>query len=197
MFAPISCLNLSRSLTSHCRGIPVKPLDLLCNLDSFRKAIPVIRTLRLCNQFGKGEDAGITKLPKELIEFIEEELLASLRQDKTGAGRGRTRKYACFEGTCRPSDHMDKAYMDGELEEVKFDLLDAHPEWQTEDGYELPENYDDLLKEEVANHLDTYPWDCFWEVCYDNKSYWQSIVRKHMEKDGNSDVCIVSKESRN
>lgn len=50
--------------------------------------MPTIQTLRLCNQFGQGEDARITKLPKELIAFIEEELLAIHRQEEESRSVG-------------------------------------------------------------------------------------------------------------
>jgi hypothetical protein len=102
--------TLSYLLTPHRRGVLVKPVDLLCNLDAFRKAIPTIHALRLCNQYGNGQGAGITKLPKELIGFIEEELLVSLRQEETRDGHGWAKKFGCFGRTCSPRDHIDKAH---------------------------------------------------------------------------------------
>ncbi|THW46512.1 hypothetical protein D6D17_07691 [Aureobasidium pullulans] len=69
-------------------GVPVRISDLLCSVDAFHKAMPTIQTLRLCNQFGQGEDARITKLPKELIAFIEEELLAIHRQEEESRSVG-------------------------------------------------------------------------------------------------------------
>ncbi|KAI4738869.1 hypothetical protein E4T50_10658 [Aureobasidium sp. EXF-12298] len=173
-------------------GIPVEPADLLCNLDAFRKAAPTIHTLRLCNQFGKGENAGIIKLPKELIEFIGDEILTSSRQEETRAGHEWAKKYRCFEGTCCPRDHLDKEhqmpYCDAQVQDAEMGLFEDHPEWQTEDGLKLPENYDDLLEEAMAEELDMYAGDYYWEVCSDNKFSWQYNLRKHMENDGNSDV---------
>jgi hypothetical protein len=176
-------------------------VDLLCNLDAFCKAIPVIHTLRLCNQFGKDEDAGITKLPKELIEFIEEELLVSLRQEETRVGHEWAKKFRCFEGTCLPRDHIDKAhpieYCDAQVQDAEIGLMEGHPEWETADGLELPGNYNELLEEELADSLGSYAADYFMDICFDNKSAWEYDVQKHMKYDGNSDVCTASKESRN
>jgi hypothetical protein len=75
--------------------------------------------------------------------------------------------------------------------------MEDHPEWLTANGYELPENFDELLEEELANGVDTYAADWFMDVCYDNRSSREYEVQKHMNKGGNSDVCTASKESRN
>jgi hypothetical protein len=105
MSAPIIKSRPPCLLTVHRRGIPAKLMDFLRNLDAYRKAIPTIHTLRLSNQFGKGEHAAITKLPKELIGFNEEELLAIHRRGEGRVSLGWTRKYHCYERSCRPREH--------------------------------------------------------------------------------------------
>jgi hypothetical protein len=175
-------------------------VDLLYHLDAFREAIPTLHTLRLCNRFGKGENAGITKLPRELVEFIGEELLALLRRDETDDIYGWAKRYGCFEGTCRPLHHLDHldpcSEMNIKLEAAKIDLLRAHPEWRTDDGIEFPDNYDDLLESKILNRLDMYAGDVIWEICIETGAMWQSYIHKHLEVQGNRDVCTVSGESR-
>ncbi|KAH0274241.1 hypothetical protein KCU91_g5400, partial [Aureobasidium melanogenum] len=63
--------NIGDTTAAIVWGIPVKLVDILNNLDAYRKAIPTIHTLRLCNQFGKGDSAFITRLPKELIRLSD------------------------------------------------------------------------------------------------------------------------------
>ncbi|KAH0347941.1 hypothetical protein KCU83_g6518, partial [Aureobasidium melanogenum] len=63
--------NIGDTTAATVWGIPVKLVDILNNLDAYRKAIPTIHTLRLCNQFGKGDSAFITRLPKELIRLSD------------------------------------------------------------------------------------------------------------------------------
>jgi hypothetical protein len=176
-------------------------VDLLYHLDAFREAIPTLHTLRLCNQFGKGENAGITKLPKELVESIGEELLALFRQDETDDFFGWAKRHGCFEGTCRPLHHLDHWDPDSEmnirLEVAKIDLLRAHPEWRTDDGIEFPDNYDDLLESKILEWLDRYAGDVIWEICSERGARWQSYVHTHLEVEGNRDVCTVSRDSRN
>jgi hypothetical protein len=197
---PMSCLISSCSLTFYGRGIPVKTVDFLCHLDAFRKAIPTIHTLRLCNQFGRDDHAGITKLPKELIEIIEKELFASLCKKETRAADGWAKKYACFEGTCRTRDHIGKSdpkwYLSDDYADIRFELLHDHPEWWTGHRYKLPKNYPKLLEAELDN-IGEYDLEEFWEVCYEKRHEWQSLVDEHMNNGGNKDVCTASGKSRN
>jgi hypothetical protein len=149
--------------------MPVRFMELLLNLDAFRKATPTIHTLRCCNQFGKGENAGIPKLPKELVVFIEEELLALHRRHARSLPLGWAKKYRCFEGTCRTRDHIREAY---------------------------PEVYEDRseiggLDYEFDSGSDMSMSDYTWELCFDNKNQWEHDVRTHMEDGGNNDVCTT------
>ncbi|THY48373.1 hypothetical protein D6C98_06761 [Aureobasidium pullulans] len=165
-------------------GIPVRISDLLCSVDAFHKAIPTIQTLRLCNQFGQGEDARITKLPKELIGFIEEELLAIHRQEEECRDRGWAEKYRCFEGSCRPSQHsieMDSSMFDEAIEE----LYEEHPEWRYMDDETVhPKDYDELLQAKFDEKRDEY----FDDICFDNKFEWPSDIKKHIASKGNKVV---------
>lgn len=149
-------------------------MEFLLNLDAFRQAIPTIHTLRLCNQFGKGENAVITKLPKELIGFIEEALLAMHRRRERRASLGWTGKYRCYEGTCRPREHVNEVYSDVYDDGSEYAGLD----------YEIDSDSDMSVGEVV------------WEMCWDQKSQWQSDVRKHMEDSGNSKVSTAFGGSR-
>ncbi|KAG9581548.1 hypothetical protein KCU77_g11685, partial [Aureobasidium melanogenum] len=181
-------------------GVPVKPAELLCNLDAFRKAISPIHSLRLCNQFGKGENVGITKLPKELIGFIEEELLALLRQQEEHVGRGWHSQHRCFEGTCRPSDHMDDVGFPSEaetydsmVEDALTELLKTHSDWRVEDwrtdeGFDLPVDVQKLVDAEIAAQFDNYRDGIVWEYCRKNRDEWPSNVCLRMESQGNNDV---------
>lgn len=174
--------------------MPVNPADFLCKLDAFRKALPTINSLRLCNRFGKGENTGITKLPRELIGFIEEELLELHREHEENRLYGWSKTYCCFEGSCRPSDHLDGGDLDmyeDVIESAEIDLLKAHPEWSTADGLDFPADYQDLLDEEVANRLDEYADEYMWEFCFQTKMEWEAKTRKHMTNNGNDDVCTL------
>ncbi|KAG9518736.1 hypothetical protein KCV07_g5331, partial [Aureobasidium melanogenum] len=172
-------------------GIPVNPVDFLCNLDAFHKALPTINSLRLCNQFGKGENAGITKLPKELIEFIIEELLTLHRGHEENLLHGWSKTYCCFEGSCRPSDHVDGGDLDmweDVVESAETDLLKAHHEWRTANCFDFPANYQELLDEEVTSRLDELADEYAWEGCFQTKMEWEGKIRKHMAANGNNDI---------
>ncbi|THY33935.1 hypothetical protein D6D01_02126 [Aureobasidium pullulans] len=169
-------------------GIPVKISNLLCSIDAFHKAIPTIQTLRLCNQSGQGEDARITKLPKELIGFIEEELLAIHRQEEESRDGGWVQNYRCFQGSCRPSQHsieMDPSMVDDAFEE----LYEEHPEWRRMDEEIVhPKNFDELLQAKLDEKGDDYFDDVSYELCFDNICAWPSDVKKHIASKGNEVV---------
>ncbi|KAI4723420.1 hypothetical protein E4T48_00304 [Aureobasidium sp. EXF-10727] len=169
--------SIQRCADIRHRGIPVKPVDLLRNLDAFRKAIPTIHTLRLCNRFGKGERAGITKLPKELIGFIEDELLVWHRRQEKCFGQGWARKYCCFEGSCRPKEHLGDVGLLVQSEWYKSML-------------------EDIFEAEVTDDYDYYSGDSnfgeepevIWEHRFESKWAWPSKVHTHMSSSGNSEV---------
>ncbi|THY11734.1 hypothetical protein D6D02_05591 [Aureobasidium pullulans] len=164
-------------------GIPVRISNLLCSVDAFHKAIPTIQTLRLCNQSGQGENAHITKLPKELIGFIEEELLAIHRQEEESRDGGLVQKHRCFEGSCRPSQHlieMDPSIVDAALEE----LYEEHPEWRhTDEETVHPKEIDELLEAKLDEKCDEH-----YDLCFDNMCAWPSDVKKHIASEGNEVV---------
>lgn len=153
--------------------MPVKLMELLRSLHAFRKAAPAIHTLRLCNQSGKTENAGITKLPKELIGVIEAELLALHRQRKAKDPLRWTRKYHCYERTCCANEHRHGYYMP------------SPKDGSDEDGsyYSLDDSDDEM-------------YDGDWEVCYENRYGWQSDLLEHMDDEGNNDVCTISMQSK-
>ena len=158
--------RLFHLLTFHHRGMPVQFMRFLWNLDAFRKAIPTIHTLRMCNQFGKGENAGVNKLPKELIGFIEEELLALYRWRETSAALTWTRKYRCYEGSCRSREH-------GVV--VNYVCYEDSSD-------------DDKVYYGSDSDSESDRGDYVWEMCWEHKGEWQDHVRKHMEVDGYNEV---------
>lgn len=170
-------------------------MDLLCSVDAFHKAIPTIQALRLCNRFGQGENARITKLPKELIGFIEEELLAMHRQEEESRDCGWAQKYRCFEGSCRPSQHsieMDPSIIDEAFEE----LYEEHPEWLHMDEETVhPKEFDELLEAKLDEKCDEYYEVNFYELCSNNKFEWPCDVKKHIASKGN-EVCTTLTASR-
>ncbi|KAK5677089.1 hypothetical protein LTS10_010278 [Elasticomyces elasticus] len=88
-------------------AVPVDPVDLIVHLEAEVNFRPVANTLRLCNVLGKGAKAAITRLPKEMVDLIEEFLIA----DKVAA-RAERRAHCqalceCFGGVCFPyTRHM-------------------------------------------------------------------------------------------
>ncbi|KAH0359889.1 hypothetical protein KCU65_g9716, partial [Aureobasidium melanogenum] len=196
--------NIGDTTAAMVWGIPVKPVDLLNNLDAYRKAIPIIHTLRLCNQFGKGDSVFVTRLPKELIGLIEEELLVLQGRHKKRSDHGWIKKYCCFEGSCRPSDHMaDVGYpfeagaFESMIDDALIRLSETHAEWPMDEwlsnGYSsLPAHVQKLVDAEVAHDFDDYVDDygdeLIWELRDENSLNWPSKVRKHMSSKENKDV---------
>jgi hypothetical protein len=90
------------------RAVPVDIIKLLSHVDAFELAQPDIRTLRLCNRFGKGKNAYVAKLPKEIIDMIERQLLVQyLNTSATQRAVDWPSRYCCFESSCRPAAHIE------------------------------------------------------------------------------------------
>lgn len=112
-------------------AVPVEVDVLGARLQSYRETRAVIDTLRLCNRFGKGDQAFVTRLPTELLEVVVQHIRwADLESNLERWSQG----LACCEGGCFTLDHWS-----GE------ELLQIH----TED--EINENCDCESEEQMKN----------------------------------------------
>lgn len=82
---------------------PVKVEVLGAHLQAYIDLLPTINTLRLCNRFGQGPNAYISKLPLELVQKVEKYLVEGERQERL-VEWNRVKK--CFECTCDDTDHF-------------------------------------------------------------------------------------------
>ena len=83
------------------------------HLEAYKQTKTTIDTLRLCNRFGKGKHAKVTKLPIELVEMIEQEIL---HESRDVAFKRWDRTLKCAEGVCGIEDHLGVDDVDGEIE---------------------------------------------------------------------------------
>ncbi|KAK4958833.1 hypothetical protein LTR10_003630 [Elasticomyces elasticus] len=88
-------------------AVPVDPVDLIAYLEAEVRFRPVADTLRLCNVFGKGKKADITRLPKEMVDLIEEFLIVDMVAVRTERQARCQSLCECFGGLCLPyKKHM-------------------------------------------------------------------------------------------
>lgn len=66
--------------------------------------LPAISMLRLCNRFGQGPEAFITRLPAELLNNIEYRLMEPVRRREVALWEG---AFGCFEQKCELPEHVD------------------------------------------------------------------------------------------
>ena len=85
------------------QAIPIR-VDLLgAHLQAYVNLLPVISTLRLCNRFGKGAKAAVSRLPAELVVCIEELLIKDERKELR---EDWATELKCWETRCLPTDHL-------------------------------------------------------------------------------------------
>ncbi|KAK4545954.1 hypothetical protein LTR36_002518 [Oleoguttula mirabilis] len=105
---------------------PVNALTLVAHLGAQIKLQPTIDTIHLCNRFGRGNNATITKLPTEIIEQIDGCLINAERERlKEDAAK----EYACWIGRCKPTDHLSAdqciSIYDAKIDHASDKLIDA------------------------------------------------------------------------
>lgn len=163
------------------RGVPVKIIDLLFNLDAFVAAHQTISTLRLCNRLGKGDSVHVTKLPKELLELVENELMVYFRKEERHSFDKWPRwnqKYCCFEGPCRPSYHLNESSGMQLREDAQHEICEENPQYHLDAMYEqggpFPEEFENL----VGQRADELCWDFegFKEKIDRNKEHWSLLM---------------------
>lgn len=87
-------------------ALPVKVEVLGAHLEAYQALLPTLIAVRLCNRYGKGSKAHITKLPIEMIHHIEGFLFRTTRATTLPQWGQDLR---CWEEKCQPIDHMDDA----------------------------------------------------------------------------------------
>lgn len=91
------------STDCHLAAVQVDIPTLVSNFEAYVNLLPVISTLRLCHRFGK--DAAITKLPTELVRWIEDSLTYEERLNQC---RSRHQNLRCHQHLCDPIEHCDE-----------------------------------------------------------------------------------------
>ncbi|KAM3416448.1 hypothetical protein BST61_g8043 [Cercospora zeina] len=102
-------------------AVPVKIEQLGAHLEAYSSLQPVFNEVRLCNRFGSGPKAAITKLPFELVKQVERYLIQDKQEELVPAW---TRDLRCWENVCIPGDHLE----DSDVLELYNGLQDAQPD---------------------------------------------------------------------
>ncbi|KAK3652364.1 hypothetical protein LTR22_011718 [Elasticomyces elasticus] len=93
-------------------ALPVQPDELLDRIDTYTTVLPTIRALRLCNRFGQGPQAHITKLPVEIVSAIEAIVFKKQLRQYNFEHMTWEVEFSCFESTCAPKDHFKGSGLD-------------------------------------------------------------------------------------
>lgn len=154
-------------------------VDILgAHLEAYVNMQPTLQMIRLCNRFGQG-DCGISRLPIELVEQVEQYLLEQEREKQRFAW---AQDMACSEKSCEILDHFSP----DEVHEI------YHQQVQDEDSPPFYANYVDrdcalfggsgvhspehvaFQREEVESYVETN--DSWFEVCCGRREDWQGRV---------------------
>ncbi|KAK5677082.1 hypothetical protein LTS10_010271 [Elasticomyces elasticus] len=135
-------------------AVAVNAADLVTHIEAEAQFRPVVTTLRLCNVFGQGDDAHITRLPKELVDMIGDELAAeqiSKRSERRTAARQMSK---CFSQDCIPlHDHITlylrlalvndvledwgeaaaDSLLDDRVDDAEAEIIDEGMDWEVDD----------------------------------------------------------------
>ncbi|KAK4902531.1 hypothetical protein LTR27_000468 [Elasticomyces elasticus] len=183
-------------------AVPVRPDELGDRLDRYTKALPQLHTLRLCHRFGG--DSGITKLPIELEQAIED-ILVHLTRPTNGRCQllnSRGEQLTCFESRCAPMDHMEDCYSPlsdaasyemqpcGECEEDLYN--DTCERICTADTVEKCMHCNHSSGRDCLNSCESRQthlmnetavgWDGWYEVHWETQNEWRARINKG--KDG-------------
>lgn len=174
-------------------GAPVRPDLLGLHLEAYEKTLPTFNALRLCQRFGKGPDAHITRLPNELLKAIEdlifEEYLSRWPEDK---GAWET-NFLHFERRCEPLDHLVDDYLDW-FENVQDDLPRPLCDSCVEDGAFCNEECEKGCKDMVDRCVNECLIDEYEYV--NNECDWhRNAWRKSIDQEPNGNFSKYDKVS--
>lgn len=127
-------------------ALPVNISTLGAHLTAYIATRSAIDALRLCNRFGSS-DKGITTLPLELVEHVEQYLLEDIRAQERKMW---TADQRCCEGLCVELDHFD----DDMIHETYHDMQEGGDlEWSAEDRLCVAQTYHDQDSETDGRHF--------------------------------------------
>ena len=85
-------------------SVPVAPDVLAAHLNAYGQLHRnEIKALRLCQRFGQGDKAAVNRLPVEILVRIEDYLFENMSQSLL---KDCAREFKCWEGRCKPHDHL-------------------------------------------------------------------------------------------
>lgn len=157
-------------------ALPVRITEFGAHLQAYLEQKPVITALRLCHRFGQGGEAFIAKLPKELIDMVEEELLMSARQRALANWEG---DFACFENRCDSKTHLAPDELEEMREGIRMDFVQAAHDGLGLDECMGPEcRCADLSDEDLDDIVDDMLHDnmCEADFHWDTKQKWTERV---------------------
>ena len=125
-------------------GLPVNPAQLGAHLEAYVEMKPAMDTLRLCNRFGRGQEAYITKLPQELTSMIELELVRKLRIHYYHSHWGD--ELCCLEQDCELYDHFSQEEIEEIEDQAASEIGEGVVDWDDEGEMD---RYIDLKEERV------------------------------------------------
>ncbi|KAK5739172.1 hypothetical protein LTR17_005473 [Elasticomyces elasticus] len=153
-------------------AVKVDAAHLVTHIEAEAQLYPVTETLRLCHVFGTGDDAHITRLPKELVDMIEDELVAESVSIRARRQEAASKMSDCFGQNCSPlRDHASK--------ETQLAIVnEAFTRWGEPTVDSLLDDRVDSAKEHICdNRLD---WEeDFWQEHHSSEiEEWQKLVGK-------------------
>ena len=152
------------------RAFPVRITQLGAHLEVHKSMKPQRDTLRLCHRFGIGNNVHVTKLPIELLDKIE---AAMLEDDQLIASASWESSIACFEESCRPTDHL----FPSEIQELKIRLRNNGND--DRDLEDIPD--DDEALQPLVHTSSTR------ETHYENQHGWLGLIREKMFPESGAD----------
>lgn len=159
-------------------AMPVKPNELVAQLEKYEAALPIIHTLRLCHRFGKGDNVHVMKLPVEVEQLIEDLVLNSAVIPDYA--HGPDRMIVHFENRCTPSTHANHTYadvFDAVIDDMADDLCDTCQ--ASEESLFSPnciEGCEKMVDDEINAELSE--GDEFFDICEQKRANWWQLINQ-------------------
>lgn len=157
-------------------AMPVKPDELVQQLQRYRHVAPAIRALQLCHRFGQGPDVHITKLPLEVEQLIEDLVFHNNCPNYGEAPEF----FSHFENRCEPVDHLDDGYddiLDDAVDELDEPLCQA---CQSEEICFFSESCSKKCEERANEFINErlYAYGEYEEECSHSSLAWLGMINQ-------------------
>jgi hypothetical protein len=137
-------------------------------MEAYERQLPTTTALRLCHRFGDGP---LSQLPQEILDQVVSEVHQG---EKAEIKPNWERTYACYRGSCTPTQHLDPRRIEELWHEMDMEGDLPVEITRDPDTYSVEEKTD-MVADIINSNFYDFDQD-IWETHDDRQDAWVTLL---------------------